>query len=59
MLRVWSYWFTTVVAEEYDGSKTIRQGLWHTLFPGENWREILTNSELLRGNLNRALLIGF
>ena len=32
-----SYQFTAVVAKHYDGSKTLRQGLWNTLFSWENF----------------------
>ena len=32
--------------KKYGGSKTLRQGLWNTLFLGENSQEISTNSEV-------------
>ena len=36
------------VGKKYDGSESLQQGLWNTLFPGENSQEISTDSELLR-----------
>ena len=42
--------FTTVVAKHYDGSKTLRRGLWNTLFSwGKITEKISTNSETIRG----------